>query len=82
MEHGQHHLPAKLSVDSRVRMVVSVSDQMPARVRMAGWVVSVKSQYAFCRVSMEVAVWPLTSVTAPLDGLDHAAIWLFASCLA
>lgn len=23
---------------------------------------------------MVVAVWPLTSVTAPLDGLDHAAI--------
>lgn len=21
-------------------------------------------------------MWPLTSVTAPLDGLDHAAIWV------
>lgn len=81
MEHGQHHLPAKLSVGSRVRMVGSVSDQMPARVRMAGWVVSVKNQYAFCHVSTEVAVWLLTSVTALLDGLEHDAIQLFASRL-
>ena len=82
MERGQHHLHAKLSVGSHVRMVESVSDQMPARVQMAGWVVSVKSQYAFCHVSMEVAVWLLTSVTAPLDGLDRGAIQLFASHLA
>lgn len=72
----------QLSAGSRARTAASASDPTPAPVPMAGWAVSAKSQYAFCHVSTEVAVWLLTNVTAPSDGLDHAAIWLFASCLA
>lgn len=54
----------QLSVGSRVRMVESVSDQMPARVQMAGWVVSVKSVCIIHRVIFKDFVGETSEFTA------------------